>query len=257
MLTPSDVAKKTVEVGKAKAALTAGKMLTLGIFAGAFIALAGVGATFGNIYVGKLAGACIFPVGLIMVVIAGSELFTGNNLMVMAALKRQITWRRMFLNWVLVFIGNFIGAVLVAGMVIYSGALDAAAETVVDAAVAKSNIGFLEAMMRGVLCNFLVCIAVWMSFAADTVGGKVAAIFGPIMLFVIAGFEHSVANMYYGPAGLMMAARHGMVANLTAETFVVNNLIPVTIGNIIGGAGLVGLGYYLAWPIKNSSKRAK
>lgn len=240
MLAPKDIAKKTVEVGKTKAALSIGKMLVLGIFAGAFIALAGVGATFGNAYVGKLAGACIFPVGLIMVVIAGSELFTGNNLMIAAVLKGKITWQKMLFNWFLVFLGNFVGAVLVAVLVVYSGALEPVSETAINAAVAKNNLGFLEALLRGVLCNFLVCIAVWMAFGADTVGGKILAIFGPIMLFVLCGFEHSIANMYYGTAGSLMT-------DLSLWGFVVNNLLPVTIGNIIGGAGFVGAGYYLAW----------
>ena len=253
MLTPERIAEKAVEVGKKKASLTTGKMLVLAMFAGAFIALAGAGSILANVYVGKLAGACVFPIGLIMVVLAGSELFTGNNLMVMAAVRREISWFLLLKNWVVVIIGNLLGAGLVAGLAVYSGALDGVADTVVKTAVAKSELGILEATLRGVLCNFLVCIAVWMAFGAKSAGGKAVAIFGPVMLFVLCGFEHSVANMFYGPAGVLMGIRGEIVANLSMETFVVNNLIPVTVGNIIGGAGLVGLGYYLAWP-KNPSR---
>ena len=220
-------------------------MVLLGMFAGAFIALAGVGATFGNVYAGKLAGAMIFPAGLAMVVVAGSELFTGNNLMVVATLRREIKWRQMLKNWACVYIGNLIGALIVAVFVVGSGVLDSVADTVVATASAKANLDFLEAVMRGVLCNFLVCIAVWMAFAAKTVSGKVIAVFLPVMLFVLCGFEHSVANMYYGPAGMLEAVRMGLTGP-TAAQFVVGNLIPVTIGNIIGGAGMVGVGYWLA-----------
>ena len=246
MLTPVEVVEKIGEIGKKKTEFSPAKMLTLGMFGGAFIALAGVGSTFANTYVGKLAGACVFPVGLIMVLTAGSELFTGNNLMVMAALRRKITWRRMLLNWLMVFIGNFLGALLVSVLVVYSGVLDGMAETVAGVATAKMELGFLEAILRGVLCNFLVCIAVWMSFASESMSGKILAIFGPVMLFVLCGFEHSVANMYYGPAGVLVSLRNGMT-EINFGEFLLNNLLPVTIGNIIGGAGFVGLGYFLAY----------
>lgn len=255
MLTPNETIDKTITVGKAKAGFSPAKILLLSIFAGAFIALAGVGATFGNFYVGKLAGAVIFPVGLMMVVIAGSELFTGNNLMVVAAAKREITWRKLFSNWALVLLGNFIGAMLVTVLTVYSGVLDQAAELVINTAVAKNNLGFVEALFRGILCNFLVCIAVWMAFMSDTLGGKVAAIFGPIMLFVLCGFEHSIANMFYGPAGILMSLKTGIATNLTPLSFFLQNLIPVIIGNIVGGAVFVGLGYLLAYSEKTSEKK--
>ena len=240
---PDEIATKAVSAGIKKANLSIFKMILLGMFAGAFIALAGVGATFG-----KLAGALIFPAGLTMVVVAGSELFTGNCLMVTALLSREIGPLRLLKNWLFVFIGNFIGALLVALIVTSSGVLDPISDSVVATASAKVSMGFPVAMLRGVLCNFLVCIAVWMAFGAKTVGGKIAAVFFPVFLFVLCGFEHSIANMYYVPAGLFMNWFNGTAtAGLSVQSFLVENLLPVTIGNIIGGAVLVGGGYYLAY----------
>lgn len=245
---PDEIATKAVSAGIKKANLSIFKMILLGMFAGAFIALAGVGATFGNVYAGKLAGALIFPAGLAMVVVAGSELFTGNCLMVTALLSREIGPLRLLKNWLFVFIGNFIGALLVALIVTSSGVLDPISDSVVATASAKVSMGFPVAMLRGVLCNFLVCIAVWMAFGAKTVGGKIAAVFFPVFLFVLCGFEHSIANMYYVPAGLFMNWFNGTATTgLSVQSFLVENLLPVTIGNIIGGAVLVGGGYYLAY----------
>ncbi len=248
MLAPNEIAKKSIEVGKTKANLSAWKMLLLGVLAGIFIALAGIGSTFGNAYGGKIAGALVFPIGLIMVVIAGSELFTGNNLMVMSWIKGKITLVKLLKNWSLVFLGNFIGAVLIALLATYSGVFDNISESVITTAVAKNNLGLVEAIIRGILCNFLVCIAVWMAFSAETTGGKILAIFGPIFLFVLCGFEHSIANMFYGPAGIFVAFKNGILTEgLTFWSFLIHNLIPVTIGNIIGGAGIVSLSYYLIY----------
>lgn len=248
MLTPNEIANKTITVGEAKGNLSARKMLLLGVLAGMFIALAGIGSTFANIYGGKLAGALVFPIGLIMVVIAGSELFTGNNLMVMSWIKGKISLGKLLKNWLIVFIGNFIGALIVTLLVVYSGAFDNIAEQVIATATTKANLSFVEAMIRGVLCNFLVCIAVWMAFSAETTEGKVLAIFGPIFLFVLCGFEHSVANMFYGPAGVFVAYKNNiLVEGLSMWAFIIRNLLPVTIGNIIGGAGIVSLSYYLIY----------
>lgn len=246
MLSPSEIAEVAVRVSEKKANLPIGRMFLLGILAGAFIALAGVGAIFGNAYGGKIAGACIFPVGLALVVVAGSELFTGNNLMITGLLSREFGIGKLLRNWGIVFLGNLVGALIVAGLVSLSGVLDPVAEAVVATADAKVNLGFWEALIRGVLCNFLVCLAVWMSFAATSVGGKIAAVFFPVMLFVLCGFEHSVANMFYIPAGMMMGA-FGGVAAPSVVGFLVGNLLPVTIGNIIGGALFVGGTYYLIY----------
>ena len=246
MLTPSEIAVKTIETGKTKANLPWWKMVLLGIFAGMFIASAGVGATFGNVYGGKIAGACIFTAGLAMVVVAGSELFTGNSLMVMALFNHKIKLHQLLKNWLLVFLGNFIGALFVAAVAVISGAFDQIPDTVVATANAKVNLGFFEALLKGIMCNFLVCIAVWMATAASTVTGKIAAVFLPIMLFVLCGFEHSIANMFYIPAGMMTGAINGIPAPTITE-FLLNNLLPVILGNIIGGAIIVAGGYYLAY----------
>lgn len=246
MLTPAQILEKTITVGEQKANLKWWQMLVLGIFAGMFIALAATGATFGNIYGGKIAGACIFTAGLAMVVVAGSELFTGNSLMLAALFDRRIGLVKLLKNWILVFFGNFLGALFVAAIVTLSGVFGPVSETVIATANAKVGIPFFEAILRGVLCNVLVCIAVWMAFAANTVQGKIAAVFLPVMLFVLCGFEHSVANMFYIPAGMFQGAFTGAAAPTILE-FLLRNLLPVTIGNLIGGACLVAGGYYLVY----------
>ena len=251
MLTPTEITAATIKTGKVKANLPWWKMILLGIFAGMFIALAGVGATFGNLYGGKIAGACIFTAGLAMVIVAGSELFTGNNLMVMALFDRKIKLHQLLKNWLLVFFGNFLGALLVASIATVSGTFDSVADTVVATATAKVNLGFFEALLKGIMCNFLVCIAVWMATAASTVTGKIAAVFLPIMLFVLCGFEHSIANMFYIPTGIITGTIYSIPAPTITE-FLLNNLLPVTLGNIIGGAVLVASGYYLAYRPKST-----
>lgn len=250
-LAPAEIADACVNVGKAKAGLTRLRALWLGIMAGMFIAFAGVGATFANNYVNKLAGACVFPGGLAMVLIAGSELFTGNCLMVAALHKKEITLRAMLRNWLFVYLGNLIGSVFVAGCCVLAGSFDGIADSVIAAAVTKASLPFVSALLRGVLCNILVCIAVWMSFGAKTIAGKIVAVFFPIMLFVVAGFEHSIANMFYLPAGYFMMLRTGADTTGFIVRALLNNLLPVTLGNIIGGAGFVGLGYRLVYGKKD------
>ena len=246
MLTPAQILNKTIAISKQKANLKWWQMLLLGIFAGMFIALAATGDTVGNIYCGKRAGACIFTAGLAMVVIAGSELFTGNNLMLAALFDRQISLTKLLKNWSLVFLGNFLGALFIAALVTLSGIFNYSSDAVVTTAVTKTSLPFFEAMLRGILCNLLVCIAVWMSFSADTVISKIAAVFFPVMLFVLSGFEHSVANMFYIPAGMLQGAFSGITAP-TIEAFLLHNLLPVTLGNLIGGAIIVASGYYLIY----------
>lgn len=239
MFTPAEVAKNYITIGKGKANQTALKMFLLAILAGAFIALAGAAATFGNIYVNKVVGAAIFPAGLAMVLIAGSELFTGNCLLVIPLLEREINWQQMLRNWLIVYIGNLTGGLLITTLAVWGGTFDAVYETVIATATAKVALPFAAALLRGILCNFLVCLGVWMAFAAKSVGGKIAGLFFPIFVFVICGFEHSVANMFYIPAGIFEAARFDAAADgLSAYGMFVRNLLPVTLGNIIGGAGL-------------------
>jgi formate/nitrite transporter len=267
MNSPAEVAKNYIAIGKAKTQQSAMKLLILGILAGAFIGLAGVGATTASVSVasasvGKFLGACVFPVGLAMVLLAGSELFTGNNLIIISVMSKEATWGGMLRNWVLVYIGNFIGSVLVALLVIhghtaslFGGAEAGLAAAIVKTAQAKVGLTFSDALIRGILCNFLVCIAVWISFAAKDVVGKFWGLFMPIMLFVLCGFEHSVANMYFIPAGIFAAAEYGIDPGaLNWGTFLLKNLLPVTIGNIIGGSVIVGLGYWLVY-LRQSKKQ--
>ena len=174
MYSPAEVARRYVETGKSKAALPVGRMLLLGMLAGAFIALAGGSATFAVSYGGRLAGAAVFPAGLAMVLLAGSELFTGNCLLVIPLLERQLTWGRMLRSWGIVYLANVLGAGLVAALTVAAGTFDGVYESVVATAAAKAGLPFLTALLRGVLCNFLVCIAVWMSLAAQSVPGKLA-----------------------------------------------------------------------------------
>jgi len=253
MNSPAEIAKNYINIGIGKVTLPKFKMLILAVLAGVFIALAGVGATAAAVTVesasiGKLIGAVIFPAGLAMVLIAGSELFTGNSLLVIPLLDRKISFGGMIKNWVIVYIGNFIGAVLIAALVVYGHTFslfgDGLAQSAVSIAESKVAISFTDGLIRGVLCNVLVCIAVWMSFAAKSVSGKIIGLFFPIMLFVLCGYEHCVANMYYIPAGIFAAAEYSIAADgLNWGTFLLNNLLPVTIGNILGG-GLVGAAYW-------------
>lgn len=263
MFTPAEVASNVIGIGRTKASLKIYQMLLLGFLAGMFIAMAAVGAnTVGcsiqTASVGKFASGAIFPVGLAMVLLAGSELFTGNCLMIISVLERKVRVSEMLRNWLFVYIGNFLGSVFVAFFVYLSGQFDlfdgALAVTTIKVAAGKASLSFGKAVLLGMFCNFLVCIAVWISFAAKSVGGKFLGLFMPIMVFVGCGFEHSVANMYYVPAGLFAAMDPDYAAaasetvnnfgNLTWGNFFTHNLIPVTIGNIIGGMILVGVMYW-------------
>ncbi len=254
MHSPLEIARSFVEIGTHKVRVSALKMVVLGIFAGLFIGFAGIasnvaGATVANPSISRLVSACVFPAGLAMVLVAGSELFTGNNLIIIAVLERKIKLREMFKNWFFVFLGNFIGTTMVAGLVVYGGTPElfegALAEKMVASALSRVNQSFSEAFIRGILCNILVCIAVWAAFAAKTVSGKLLMSFWPIMLFVLCGFEHSIADIYFGVAGILTASEYGIAAEgLTWGSFLLDNLLPVTLGNIVGGSGIVGAGYW-------------
>ena len=269
MNSPKEIAENYLKIAKSKAELSFLKTLLLAVLAGLFIAFAGVASsaaavTIENPSIAKLVSACVFPAGLSMVVIAGSELFTGNNLLIIGVLQKEIKLRQMIRNLIIVYIGNFIGSVITAAIVFFGGTYSSfgnqLAVSAIKTAVSKSSLDFGKAIILGIACNFLVCIAVWMSFAAKTAGGKIACVFFPIMAFVVSGFEHSVANMYYLAAGLLAktdsvylsaAANAGVNAeNLTAVRALVNNLLPVTIGNMIGGMVLVGVFYWFIY-LKN------
>ncbi|MDD6327866.1 MAG: formate/nitrite transporter family protein [Eubacteriales bacterium] len=257
MHSPLEIATNFVEIGIHKVRLSAWKMIVLGMFAGMFIGFAGIAsttasATVTNPAVARLLSACVFPAGLAMVLVAGSELFTGNNLIIISVLQKQVTILKMLKNWLFVFLGNFLGAAFVAVMVVYGHLPDLydgmLAQKMVVAANARVTQGFMDAMIRGILCNILVCIAVWAAFAAKKVSGKLLMSFWPVMLFVLCGFEHSIADIYFCIAGLFTSAEYGIVAEgLTFGSFLTNNLLPVTLGNIIGGAGIVGVGYWMVY----------
>ena len=254
MHSPLEIERSFVEIGIHKVRISALKMVVLGIFAGMFIGFAGIasnvaGTTVVNPSISRLVSACVFPAGLAMVLVAGSELFTGNNLIIIAVLEKKVKMREMLKNWFFVFLGNFIGTTMVAGMVVYGGTPElfdgALAEKMVASALSRVDQTFLEAFIRGVLCNILVCIAVWAAFAAKTVSGKILMSFWPIMLFVLCGFEHSIADIYFGVAGILTASEFDIAAEgLNWGTFLLNNLLPVTLGNILGGSGIVGAGYW-------------
>ena len=257
MHSPLEIARNFVEIGIHKVKLSAWKMLILGFFAGMFIGFAGIAsttasATIASASVARLVSACVFPAGMAMVLVAGSELFTGNNLIIISVLQKKATVAGMLKNWFFVFLGNFIGAGFVAVMVVYSHVPDLynglLAQKVVAAAMSRINQSFSEAFMRGVLCNILVCIAVWAAFAAKRVSGKLLMSFWPVMLFVLCGFEHSIADIYFGIAGIAAAGEYGIAAaGLNFGSFLLKNLLPVTLGNIVGGAGIVGIGYWLVY----------
>lgn len=257
MNSPLEIARDFVEIGIHKVRLSIWKMMLLGFFAGCFIGFAGIAATTAsatvdNASVGKLLGACVFPAGMAMVLVAGSELFTGNNLIILSVLQKKVKVLAMLKNWLFVFIGNFLGASFVAVLVVYGHTPDLfdnrLAERVIAGGLSRVQQTFPEAFIRGVLCNILVCIAVWASFAAKKVSGKILMSFWPVMIFVLCGFEHSIADIYFGVAALFTSAEYGLAAEgLTVGSFLFKNLLPVTLGNIVGGAGIVGVGYWLVY----------
>lgn len=273
MFTPTQICDNYAEasVGKAKSSVL--RLIVLGFAAGLFIAMGAVASStaahsLDNAGMVRLVSGLIFPVGLCMVVILGTELFTGNSLMVTAVIQKKITWGGLLRNWVIVFLANFAGAITVAALMAFFGQLDIGAKelAVYTAKVAanKSSLAWENAFVLGVFCNILVCVAVYLGNSAQDTAGKILGIFLPIAAFVIAGFEHCVANMYYIPAGIfanMNPNYAGMIADagvntalLDFGTFITANLIPVTLGNIVGGV-LVGLCIYFAHGTKPQVKK--
>lgn len=254
MLTPAKIAETYVNIGAGKAKTPHPKLFALAMLAGAFIAFAGASTTAASATVAdpsaaRVITALLFPAGLVMVVLAGSELVTGDCLMVISAAAKKITWAELLRTWCVVYLGNLLGSILVAALVVcghtpdlFGGAL---AQSMVNTAVAKVSLRFTDGLFRGILCNVLVCTAVWITVGGSTATEKIFGLYPPIFLFVLAGYEHCVANMFYVPAGIFTAATYGIAAEgLTWGNFFLKNLLPVTLGNIIGGAGIVGLGYY-------------
>lgn len=268
-LKPAETLDALMKAAELKASMPLKRIIIFGIFAGVYIAFAGAGAnmasfnllanpeTFG---LGKILSGTIFTVGLMLVVLGGAELFTGNTTMIAAVAEKRITASSMLKNWIIVYICNFIGGVLIAFMVYYSGGLNAGngllGAMTVKIASGKVNLEFGQALVSGIMCNWLVCMAVWLSTGAQTTIGKIFSIFFPIWLFVTAGFEHSVANMFFIPAGIFASGNElfvslsgvsqDILSNLNWSGMLINNLFPVTIGNIIGGSVCVAIGYYTA-----------
>ncbi|MDR1650049.1 MAG: formate/nitrite transporter family protein [Synergistaceae bacterium] len=264
-LAPFEITESFIGIGQKKAGLTPVRQIVLGILAGAFIAFAAEGSnaaihTVESVGLGKALAGALFATGLMLVLVAGGELFTGNCLMVIACAERKISPFSMLRGWLCVYAGNFIGSVLVACLILGSGQLDYSGGLLggftLKLAAYKAGLTFTRAFFMGVLCNWLVCLAVWMAAAAGDVTGKLLAVFFPIWLFITSGFEHSVANMYYVPAGIMakstplyveqalkLGASSGSIALLDWSSFFLRNLIPVTLGNIVGGGLFVGLVY--------------
>lgn len=254
-LSPVEVSKYIITASQAKANLTTLNTILLAIMAGAYIAFGGFGyilveQTLGDIDVGlmKFLGATVFPVGLMLVVFTGSELFTGDTLMTMGVMDKKIKLSQMLRTWILVYLGNLIGSVVLAFAISRSDMLsDAAKDLALTIASAKLTLSFGNAIVRGVLCNILVVLGIWIAYAATDVASKVLGMWFPIMLFVLAGFEHSIANMFFLP----LAKFEGLA--VTWVDMFANNIFPVTIGNIIAGAIIIPFVYYTAHikPLKN------
>jgi formate transporter FocA len=267
---PPKMAVKAEEVGVSKAVMGWRNTFALAVLAGAFIGLGAMFATtvttgaaelpFG---VGKLLGGLVFCLGLILVVVAGAELFTGNNLIVMAWADGRVSSGQVLRNWALVYAGNFVGSIATAGLMFmtrqYTFSSGALGLNILNIANAKTGLDFAQAIALGIMCNALVCLAVWLCFSARTTTDKILSIIFPITAFVAAGFEHSIANMYFIPMGLLVKAGAPPLfwdsigktaadyANLTWTNFFLANLLPVTIGNVIGGSVMVGLVYWFIY----------
>ncbi len=269
-LKPAEITDYTIETAQDKAKGSFRKLLILGILAGAFIAFAAEGsnmAAFNLFYepttygLGKALAGMVFGTGLMLVVLAGGELFTGNTLMLAAVCHKKITLSKMLRNWTIVYIGNLIGSLLIAYMMVHSGLFASGADVLgavtLKIAVYKVNLEFLQAFYLGIMCNWLVCLAVWMAYGAESMVGKIFAIFFPIWLFITSGFEHCVANMYYIPAGIMIKSNESFaelshltqeaINSLTWNSFFIQNLLPVTLGNIVGGGVFVGMAYWYSY----------
>ena len=263
-LLPAEMAQRAEATGVRKAATGTLDLLILALLAGAFI---GLGAVFATTVAAGTAGVVpygvarllvglVFCLGLILVIVGGAELFTGNTLIVMAWAGGKVSSRAMLRNWGLVYVGNFVGAVATAAMVFVAGhhtlGGGLVGQTTLAIANGKMHFGFVQAVALGMLCNALVCLAVWLTLSARSTMDKIAAIIFPITAFVAAGFEHSIANMYFVPSALFIkqfdpafaAATTLDLSDLTWRTFLVANLLPVTIGNIIGGGLLVAAVYW-------------
>ena len=266
---PSEIADFTVNVGVRKANMSVINQFVLGILAGAFIAFGAQASnmaahTISDISTAKFIGGLIFPAGLMLVLMAGAELFTGNNLMIIALAEKQITLHKLLRSWIVVYLGNLAGSIFVAFLISWSGQLNYTGGLLggltLKTAAGKTSLPFTQAFVLGILCNWLVCLAVWSSFGAKEGISKAVCVFFPIWLFVASGFEHSIANMYYIPAGILakcsasyitkaleLGVSQSAIDSLNWCSMFTKNLLPVTLGNILGGAGFVGCVYWFVY----------
>ena len=254
-LSPPEAAAAIVAHGRRVLNQPLASTIVLSLLAGFYIAFGAQLATVvthdAAAYVGqgiaRFLGGSVFSLGLMLVVIFGAELFTGNTLLAKAALQREIPWSKLLENWGIVLLGNFIGSLFFAWLMVESQLLTTpgVGERAIQVAAAKTALPFDVAFIRGILCNWLVCLAIFMAVAARDIPGKILACYVPIMAFVTSGFEHNVANMYFIPAGLMLSAQNGLAEEgLNWSSFLIDNLIPVTLGNIVGGVVFVAGAYW-------------
>lgn len=281
-LTPSEITEVTIQNGIKKTKAPIVNLFILGILAGVFIAFAAEGSNMAafNLFakpetygLGKVLAGSIFGTGLMLVLIAGGELFTGNTMMIAGVLDKKVSIKGMLKNWVVVYLGNFLGSLFIAYMMNQSGLFSSGADMLgavtIKTAVYKINLTFVQAFFLGVMCNWLVCLSVWMSYGAKDITGKIFAVFFPIWLFITSGFEHSIANMYYIPAGIMAKGNEALVKaavelgispeklnHLNWQTLFTKNLIPVTLGNIVGGGVFVAAIYWYVY-IRSEKKLKK
>jgi len=270
-LLPPQMARRAEEIGVRKAHLDFVSTVGLSVLAGAFIALGAVFATVsltgteGVVPWGwaRVVAGLVFSLGLVLVVVGGAELFTGNNLIAMAWVSRRLSTWRVLRNWVIVYFGNMLGAIGTVVLVFlgrhYDLAGGAVGITALNIGLAKVHLGFLQAVALGVLCNALVCLAVWLTFSAGSTVSRIAAVILPISAFVASGFEHCVANMYFIPLAIFIKSwapdtfwqavgtNPAAYQDITWGSFLLNNLLPVTLGNMIGGVILVGAVYWFVY----------
>jgi formate/nitrite transporter len=260
---PNEIAVMLREAGRKKTLLTLDRMFILAVLAGVYVGFGAQLATTVSMdlapYVGiglsNMISGAVFSVGLMLVVLGGAELFTGNNLIWLSYLGRRSKLSEVMRNWVTVYLGNFIGSVLLVFIIFVGGFYTLGGDLLGVRALAiansKVNLGFVQLVARGIVCNWLVCMAVWLATSTEDATGKILACLFPIMAFVASGYEHSIANMYFIPMGILLkgvpslALRPGLeLTNLTWGGLVFRNLIPVTLGNIIGGCFFVATLYW-------------
>lgn len=270
--TPAEIINNNINGEITKANLPIGKMILLGIMAGAFIAIGGAASNVAvhnitNVGIARTLAGTIFPVGLMLVVLVGGELFTGNCLMLMAFLDKKITAFSLLRNLITVYLSNLMGALIIDVLIFFSGQLDYSGNGLgaytIKVALTKTAISPVNALASGILCNILVCLAILMASSAKDISGKIMAIFFPIWAFVICGFEHCVANMFYIPMG-MLAVSHSSYVTKAEELYGISteqckellslastkNFLFVTIGNVIGGMLFVGVIFYAVHKVK-------